>query len=42
MTLFGRNSDVDIDIKHEYLQQQKGLASGFKSSKWNSISDLIE
>lgn len=32
MNLFGRNSEIDIDIRTEYMTQQKGLMSTIKPS----------
>jgi hypothetical protein len=32
MTLFGRSNEIDIDIRTEYMQQQKGLISTIKPS----------
>lgn len=30
MSLFGRNSEVDLDIRMEYLTKEKGLKSTLK------------
>lgn len=33
MSLFGRNSEVDLDIRMEYVQKEKGLKSTIKEIK---------
>ena len=33
MNLFGRNTEIDIDIRTEYMAQQKGLNSTIKPSE---------
>ena len=44
MSLFGRSSEVDVDIKMEYLQKEKGLSSTLKRSpeKWSFNHKSLE
>jgi hypothetical protein len=36
MNLFGRSSEIDLDIRAEYIQQHKGLMSTIKQAETKS------